>query len=183
MPGCNVCNLQCEDITNGAEQTGSGLGIICFQTPSGNCLSCFPQTLDQEKLELCWLLLAMLWNIAFRREPSSSFKVGGKEEAVEAGLFLKLSKLFEVWRRPEDCLKTLLLLVDCYLFLGCTPVFTIHFLPGSGQEAEIHGRLFLTHQGLSPTVFSAVMTPTQAPRISYLMTSSISPVPPLSYPH
>lgn len=74
-------------------------------------------------------------------------------------------------------MKTLLLLVDCYLFLGCTPIFTIHFLPGSGQEAETHGRLFLTHQGLSSTVFSTVMTPTQAPRISYLMTSFISPVP------
>ena len=77
-------------------------------------------------------------------------------------------------------MKTLLLLVDCYLFLGCTPIFTIHFLPGSGQEAETHGRLFLTHQGLSSTVFSTVMTPTQAPRISYLMTSFISPVRPAS---
>ena len=77
-------------------------------------------------------------------------------------------------------MKTLLLLVDCYLFLGCTPIFTIHFLPGSGQEAETHGRLFLTHRGLSSTVSSTVMTPTQAPRISYLMTSFISPVRPAS---
>lgn len=77
----------------------------------------------------------------------------------------------------------LLLLVDCHLFLGCTLIFTIHFLPGIGWEAESHGRLFLTHQGPSlPLSPLTGMTPTQALSISYHMASTSS-VPPLSCPH